>query len=158
MKTDKTITGFNVFTVSFVFFFACQACSSALAFSPDIANAFKSSEKILRMLLTPTLINAVDEPVQKPHKIENFKGDIEFKNVWFRYPSRPKQWVLKGFSLKISSNECIAIVGESGQGKSTLVNLLLRFYDVNFGEILIDGVDIRSYDVRELRAQMGLVM
>jgi hypothetical protein len=63
MKTDKTITGFNVFTVSFVFFFACQACASALAFSPDIANAFKSSEKILRMLLTPTLINAVDEPV-----------------------------------------------------------------------------------------------
>jgi ATP-binding cassette subfamily B (MDR/TAP) protein 1 len=78
--------------------------------------------------------------------------------VWFRYPSRPKQWVLKGFCLKIKSNECIAIVGESGQGKSTLVNLLLRFYDVNFGEILIDGVDIRSYDVRELRAQMGLVM
>lgn len=78
--------------------------------------------------------------------------------MWFRYPSRPKQWVLKGFCLKIKSNECIAIVGESGQGKSTLVNLLLRFYDVNFGEILIDGVDIRSYDVRELRAQMGLVM
>jgi ABC-type multidrug transport system fused ATPase/permease subunit len=60
--------------------------------------------------------------------------------------------VLKGFNLKIKANDCIAIVGESGQGKSTLINLLLRFYDVTFGEILIDGEDIRSYDVRNLRS------
>lgn len=71
---------------------------------------------------------------------ETFKGEIEFKDVWFRYPSRPKQWVFKGLSLKIYPKDRIAIVGESGQGKSTFINLLMRFYDVDVGDILIDGV------------------
>jgi len=67
---------------------------------------------------------------------------IEFKDVWFRYPLRPKHWVFRGLNLKIYPKDSIAIVGESGQGKSTFINLLMRFYDVDFGEILIDGINI----------------
>jgi len=64
---------------------------------------------------------------------------------------RPKQWVFKGLNLKINPMDSIAIVGESGQGKSTLILLLMRFYDVNFGDILIDGISIKKYSVVGLR-------
>jgi len=151
-KDDKTITGFNIFICSFVFIFAASTASNAYSYGPDMVKAFLASIKIFSLMLTPTNINAIDEPPQKLLTLDHFKCEIEFKDVWFRYPSRPKQWVLKGLNLKIKANDCIAIVGESGQGKTTLINLLLRFYDVTFGEILIDGVDIRSYDVRNLRA------
>lgn len=87
-----------------------------------------------------------------------FKGEIEFQNVWFRYPTRKNDWVLKGLNLKILPNETVALVGESGCGKSTTVSLILRFYDVNDGRILIDGVDVRDYDIVSLRQTMGLVM
>ena len=91
-------------------------------------------------------------------KPAEFKGTIEFQNVWFRYPTRKNDWILKGLNLKISPNETVALVGESGCGKSTIVSLLLRFYDVNYGRITIDGVDIRDYNLRQLRHQMSLVM
>ena len=66
--------------------------------------------------------------------------------------------MLRGLNLEIKPNEKIAIVGESGNGKSTLINLLLRFYDIDSGEILIDGIDIKEYNVKDLRMRMGLVM
>ena len=109
----------------------------------------------------PSDINAVEQPNKnKLVKIDlkTFKGEIEFKNVWFRYPTRRNDWILKGLNMKIHGNERIALVGESGCGKSTVVCLLLRFYDVNEGRILIDGIDIREYDLQELRRAMGLVM
>jgi ABC-type multidrug transport system fused ATPase/permease subunit len=71
--------------------------------------------------------------------------------VWFRYPSRKNEWVFKGLNLTINPNESVAIVGESGCGKSTLINLILRFYDPTFGDILIDGVNIKNYNLRDLR-------
>ena len=71
-----------------------------------------------------------------------FKGRIEFRDVWFRYPTRRDQWIFKGLNLVIEPNEKIAIVGESGQGKSTMIQLLMRFYDPDFGLILIDGKKI----------------
>mmetsp|Transcript_8698 Transcript_8698/g.6452 ORF Transcript_8698/g.6452 Transcript_8698/m.6452 type:complete len:91 (+) Transcript_8698:3439-3711(+) len=88
---------------------------------------------------------------------QNFRGEIEFRNVWFRYPTRKQDWVLKGLNLKIHPNETVALVGESGCGKSTIVSLILRFYDVNKGHILLDGVDIREYKISHLRRAMGLV-
>jgi ABC-type multidrug transport system fused ATPase/permease subunit len=77
--------------------------------------------------------------------------------VWFRYPTRKNDWVLKGLNMKIRPNETVALVGESGCGKSTIVSLVLRFYDVNEGRILVDGVDVREYDLADLRKAMGLV-
>ena len=80
------------------------------------------------------------------------------KNVWFRYPTRKDEWVFKGLNLKIMPNESVAVVGESGCGKSTLVNLILRFYDVTQGEVLIDGINIKKYNLKQLRQRMGYVM
>jgi ABC-type multidrug transport system fused ATPase/permease subunit len=77
--------------------------------------------------------------------------------VWFRYPTRRNDWVLKGLNLKIMPNETVALVGESGCGKSTMVSLILRFYDVDEGLILIDGVNIKEWDLPSLRKAMGLV-
>lgn len=78
--------------------------------------------------------------------------------MWFRYPTRKNEWVFKGLNLKLHPNESVAVVGESGSGKSTLVNLVLRFYDPDHGEILIDGVNIKKYNLKQLRGRMGLVM
>lgn len=77
--------------------------------------------------------------------------------MWFRYPTRPDLWILKDFSLKIRPKEHVALVGESGSGKSTIVQLLYRFYEPHFGTILIDGVDIKHYNIVSLRRQLGLV-
>ena len=87
-----------------------------------------------------------------------FTGNIEFHNVWFRYPTRKNDWILRGLNLKIRPNETVALVGESGCGKSTIVSLLMRFYDVDYGKITIDEVDIRDYNLRQLREAMSLVM
>lgn len=78
--------------------------------------------------------------------------------MWFRYPSKPDEWILKGLSLKIYPQTSVAIVGESGSGKSTFINLVMRFYDPDFGQVLIDGINVKNYSVRELRQRMGLVM
>jgi len=78
--------------------------------------------------------------------------------VWFRYPTRKNDWILKGLNLNRSPNETVALVGESGCGKSTLVSLLMRFYDADLGLITIDGIDIKKYNLRSLRKMMGMVM
>ena len=84
-------------------------------------------------------------------------GEIEFKNVTFNYPTR-KHKVLNNFSIKIPAGKKIGLVGHSGCGKSTITNLLLRFYDIQEGDILIDGKKLQDYDVASLRKQIGFVM
>jgi ATP-binding cassette subfamily B (MDR/TAP) protein 1 len=106
----------------------------------------------------PSEINAMEAQVAKRSvDPSSFKGEIEFRDVWFRYPTRKNDWILKGLNLKILPNETVALVGESGCGKSTIVSLILRFYEVNDGSILLDGVDIRDYDLVSLRHSLGLV-
>ena len=77
--------------------------------------------------------------------------------MWFRYPERKAVWVLKNFSLKLKPNESTALVGQSGCGKSTIIQLIYRFYDPQEGHITIDGVDIKKYNIASLRAMFGLV-
>lgn len=84
----------------------------------------------------------------------NFKKNIEYKNVWFKYNA---DWVLKGISLTIEKGKTIALVGQSGSGKSTMADLLPRFYDIQEGGIFIDGVNIKNVRVHDLRASMGYV-
>ena len=88
----------------------------------------------------------------------SLKGKIEFRDVWFRYPTRPEQWIFKGLNLTINPDEIVAVVGESGAGKSTFINLIMRFYEPEMGQVLIDDVDVRDYKIADLRMQMGLVM
>ena len=80
---------------------------------------------------------------------------MEFRNVWFAYEN--ENWVLKNVSFSIAPGEKVAVVGPTGAGKSTLINLINRFYDVQKGEILFNGVDIRKQDLRELRQQVGVI-
>lgn len=77
----------------------------------------------------------IDEDKEKVRipNVEEVKGKIEFKNVWFRYPTRKEDFVLKGLNITVNPNEQVALVGESGCGKSTFVNLLMRFYDIDDG-------------------------
>ncbi|WVZ18365.1 hypothetical protein V8G54_005687 [Vigna mungo] len=88
---------------------------------------------------------------------ERIQGNVEFENVKFNYPSRPKVTVLDNFSLQIEAGLKVAFVGPSGAGKSSVLSLLLRFYDPQGGKVLIDGKDIREYNLRWLRTQIGLV-
>ncbi|NWY42084.1 MDR1 protein, partial [Sylvia atricapilla] len=85
------------------------------------------------------------------------KGNLEFKNVYFNYPSRPDVEILKGLNLKINSGQTVALVGGSGCGKSTTVQLIQRFYDPKEGMVTIDGQDIRTLNVRYLREVIGVV-
>jgi ATP-binding cassette subfamily B (MDR/TAP) protein 1 len=89
--------------------------------------------------------------------LEDIKGDVELKDVYFSYPSRPEHLVFHGFSLRVPSGMTIALVGESGSGKSTVVSLVERFYDPQSGEVLIDGVDIRRMNLGWIRGKIGLV-
>jgi len=102
-----------------------------------------------------TIFGIIDEPSacdvrkEKPRK-EITHGEIEFEDVTFKYPSAD-QPLLKNFSMKISPGTRIGLVGHSGCGKSTIINLLLKYYDINGGRILLDGVDIDDYDIASLR-------
>lgn len=124
-----------------------------------MGKAKKAGLTVFSYIDNPSKINAVDI-LDQALKVDDktFRGEIEFKDVWFRYPTRKNEWVFKGLSLKIHPNESVALVGESGSGKSTFVNLVLRFYDPDFGQVLIDGVDVREYNLKTLRRKMGLVM
>jgi ABC-type multidrug transport system fused ATPase/permease subunit len=93
----------------------------------------------------------------KPLRPSFLNGDIEFRNVSFVYPSRPDVAVLQNFNLRVPANTTAALVGSSGAGKSTVVSLLQRFYDVDSGSICIDGNDIRSLDLQWMRSQIGYV-
>jgi len=92
----------------------------------------------------------------KPKKTGKAVGNIEFQNVWFAY--KENDWVLKDISFKINAGESIALVGHTGSGKTTITNLLMRFYDVQQGKILVDGVDVRDWDLHDLRSNFAVVL
>ncbi|XP_066054219.1 ATP-dependent translocase ABCB1 isoform X1 [Chamaea fasciata] len=99
----------------------------------------------------------IDSYSETGHKPDHIKGNLEFKDVYFNYPSRPDVEILKGLNLKINSGQTVALVGGSGCGKSTTVQLIQRFYDPKEGMVTIDGQDIRTLNVRYLREVIGVV-
>ena len=114
--------------------------------------AMASSERVFKLLDTPVRISDAARPV----KLESPRGRIEFRNVGFAY--RDNHRVLENVSFAIEPGETVAVVGHTGAGKTTLTNLLLRFYDVQEGAILFDGVDIREMGLRELRSNFAIVL
>lgn len=140
---NDDLDGEKMFIAIFAIIFGAFGAGQASSYGPDVAKGKAAGTKIFKITETPSEINAFDVPPAESLPIPaEFKGKIEFRNVWFRYPTRPKQWVLRGLNLTINPMDNIALVAESGQGKSTIVLLLLRFYEPQFGEILIDGVNI----------------
>jgi len=148
----------EVFLAIFVLIFASWGAGQAQQFAPSQGKAYKSALRIFSIIDEKSEIDVEHEDPNHIIADENtFNGNIEFKNIWFRYPTRPDSWILKDLNLTINPKEQVALVGESGSGKSTIVQLLLRFYEPHFGQILINGVDIKDYNVQSLRRQMGLV-
>src|SRR6195256_33300 len=114
--------------------------------------AVVASHRIFKTLDLPI---AITSPAQ-PRKSGRAEGRIEFENVWFAY--KDDDWILKDVSFKVEPGQSIALVGHTGSGKSTITNLLMRFYDVQQGRILLDGVDLREWDLQSLRENFAVVL
>ena len=120
----------------------------------QIQKAIGATERVFELLEEiPEKINSV----QNPSSVKKIKGTVTFKNVAFSYPSRKGIKVLKDVSFTADFGQKIAVVGPSGAGKSTIASLLLRFYDIDGGEILVDGKNIYDYDLENLRGNMSIV-
>lgn len=117
-----------------------------------LQSAMASSERIFGILDDKSFIENIDTPVS----VDEIKGKIEFKNVWFAYDE--DNWVLKDISFTINPGETVAFVGATGAGKSSIINLITRFYDIQKGEILIDGINVKNYDKFFLRDNIGVVL
>jgi ATP-binding cassette subfamily B (MDR/TAP) protein 1 len=123
----------------------------------DYGKAKKAFKSVFVTMDTETEINAFEEVNKNKISAENLKGKIEFKNVTFAYPTKPDQKILKNINLTIDIGKSAALVGYSGCGKSTIIQLIERFYDVTEGEILLDGINVKDYNLFELRQKIGLV-
>ena len=117
-----------------------------------LQGAMAASERIFKLLDTRGKIVSPTQPIPFP----DGPCDIEFEHVWFAYAD--ENWVLRDISFRVAPGETIAIVGHTGAGKTTLTNLLLRFYDVQRGAIRIGGIDVRDFDLTDLRRQFGVVL
>ncbi|KAH0853355.1 LOW QUALITY PROTEIN: hypothetical protein HID58_093267, partial [Brassica napus] len=127
-----------------------QTSPCVTAFSAGQSAAYKMFETIERK----PLIDAYD---LKGKILEDIRGDIELKDVHFSYPARPDEDIFDGFSLFIPSGATAALVGESGSGKSTVISLIERFYDPKAGQVLIDGVNLKEFQLKWIRSKIGLV-
>jgi ATP-binding cassette subfamily B protein len=123
-----------------------------------LQSAMAASERIFKLLDEPVLVESDPNAIPLDHP----RGEIEFRNVWFSYRNVPEpseeDWVLRDVSFRVEPGQTIAIVGHTGAGKTTLISLLLRFYDVQRGQILLDGKDIRLIELQDLRRQFGIVL
>ncbi|KAM7274773.1 hypothetical protein ACFE04_016639 [Oxalis oulophora] len=144
----------DVFQVFFALTMTAIGISQTSSFSPDSSKAKLAAASIFTIIDRPSKIDPSDE---SGITLENFKGEIELRHLSFKYPSRPDIQILRDFSLSIRAGQTVALVGESGCGKSTVIALLQRFYDPDSGHIKIDGVEIQTMQLRWLRQQMGLV-
>ncbi|KAK9164536.1 hypothetical protein Syun_005438 [Stephania yunnanensis] len=137
-----------------VLIFTANSIADTLGVAPDLVKGTKALESVFRILERRTEIEPND-----PTSLEltEVKGNVELKNVIFRYPSRPDVVVLDDFNLKVMAGTSHAIVGHSGCGKSSVIALIMRFYDPTSGTVMIDGLDIRSLNLKSTRLRIGLV-
>ncbi len=121
-----------------------------------LQGAMAASERIFALLDTQPGIRDDAEPLHLPVP---GRGEIEFRDVWFRYGTEAEgEWILRGVSFRAAPGERVAVVGATGAGKSTIISLLMRFYEPERGEVLFDGVDVRRVPVEELRSRISLVL
>ena len=158
---EMSINPQDVFVALFAIMFGATHMGSASAMGPDIGKAGGAAKRVFGILESPTQIDAIAidaQPEKKRIDFKGCKGKIEFRNVWFRYPTRKEDFVHRGLNLTINPGESVALVGESGCGKSTFVNLMMRFYDVDSGAIYLDDDNIKDLNLHDLRRAVSLVM
>lgn len=126
----------------------------------ELADKFNTLQ--MGMVSSERIFKILDQSpgVENKGKIisETVKGNIVFKNVWFSYDDNEEEWILKDVSFEVTSGSTVAFVGSTGAGKTTIINLLNRFYEIKKGNIYLDGVDIREYEMNSLRRNIGLVL
>ncbi|KAK7157430.1 hypothetical protein R3I93_008803 [Phoxinus phoxinus] len=144
----------NVFLVFSVIVFAAMNIGQSSSFAPDFAKAKAAAGRILLLLEKKPAIDIYDESGDRP---ANFSGQVEFREVQFSYPTRQNVKVLQGLNVSVFQGQTLALVGSSGCGKSTTIQLLERFYDPAAGQVFVDGIDTKSVNLAWLRNQMGLV-
>jgi ATP-binding cassette, subfamily B (MDR/TAP), member 1 len=120
------------------------------AFASGQAAAYKMFENINR---TPE----IDAYSTTGKEVDDIRGDIELRDVCFSYPTRPDEQIFNGLSLTIPSGTTVALVGQSGSGKSTVISLIERFYDPQHGDVLIDGMNLKDFQLRWIRSKIALV-
>ncbi|GJN36121.1 hypothetical protein PR202_gb24959 [Eleusine coracana subsp. coracana] len=151
---EKGYTGAQVMNVIFAVLTGSlalgQASPSMKAFAGGQAAAYKMFQTINRE-------PEIDAYSTTGRKLDDIQGNIEFREVYFSYPARPDEQIFRSFSLAIQSGTTVALVGQSGSGKSTVISLIERFYDPQLGEVLIDGVDLKEFQLRWIRSKIGLV-
>ncbi|XP_041274196.1 ATP-binding cassette sub-family B member 5 isoform X3 [Onychostruthus taczanowskii] len=144
----------NVFIVFSSVIFAAMNVGQSSSMAPDYGKARMSAQRIFQLLDRKPLIDSYSE---QGEKLSHFEGNIEFRNVHFVYPTRPEVQVLQGLNVKVKKGQTLALVGSSGCGKSTSIQLLERFYDPVEGQVLADGFDTKSLHLQWLRSRLGLV-
>ncbi|KAE8657653.1 ABC transporter B family member 12 [Hibiscus syriacus] len=144
----------DVFQVFFALTMATVGISQSSSLAPDTSKAKSAAASIFAIIDRESKIDPSDE---SGTTLENVKGDIELCHVSFKYPLRPDIQIFRDLSLSIHAGKTVALVGESGSGKSTVISLLQRFYDPDSGRITLDGVEIKTLQLKWLRQQMGLV-
>ncbi|KAK9465718.1 P-loop containing nucleoside triphosphate hydrolase protein [Lipomyces arxii] len=152
--TENEVSVGTMMTVIMTLF---QGAFAFTIISPYLSNISTGLAASTKIFATIDRKSAIDSSSDEGARLSEVKGDIELKNVRFIYPSRPNVTVLRDFNLKIPAGKTVALVGASGSGKSTIVGILERFYNPLDGEVLLDGHDIRSLNIRWLRQNIALV-
>ncbi|CAF3952799.1 unnamed protein product, partial [Rotaria sp. Silwood1] len=152
---DKGTVSFeNMFMVLNAVLLAARTIGQHLSLFPDYGKAIEAAENIFELLnRKPTIDNESKDGLE----ITDFTGQLDFEDVYFNYPNRPQSIILRNFKLNIKPGQKVALVGTSGCGKSTTIQLIERFYDVNIGHLLIDSKDIRTLNLQWYRSQIGIV-
>ncbi|XP_038031210.2 ATP-binding cassette sub-family B member 5 isoform X2 [Anas platyrhynchos] len=144
----------SVFIVFSSVIFAAMNVGQSASLAPDYGKARISAQRIFHLLDRKPQIDSYSK---EGERLSNFEGNIEFRNINFVYPTRPEVQVLQGLTLKVNKGQTLALVGSSGCGKSTSIQLLERFYDPAEGQVLADGFDTKSLHLQWLRSKLGLV-
>uniref|UniRef100_A0A7M4FFK5 Multidrug resistance protein 1-like n=1 Tax=Crocodylus porosus TaxID=8502 RepID=A0A7M4FFK5_CROPO len=134
--------------------FAAMNVGQSTSLAPDFGKAKISAQRIFQLLDQKPLIDSYSE---EGEKLSHFDGNIEFRDIHFVYPNRPEVQVLQGLNVKVNKGQTLALVGSSGCGKSTSIQLLERFYDPVAGQVLADGFDTKSLHLPWLRSKLGIV-
>ncbi|OMO82288.1 hypothetical protein COLO4_23135 [Corchorus olitorius] len=154
MILEKGYTGGQVMSVMV----AVLAGSTSLGQASPCINAFASGQAAaFKMFETIERKPEIDAYDTKGKILEDIRGDIDLRDVCFSYPARPEEQIFNGFSLSIPSGTTAALVGQSGSGKSTVISLIQRFYDPQAGEVLIDGINLKEFQLKWIRGKIGLV-
>jgi ATP-binding cassette subfamily B (MDR/TAP) protein 1 len=143
----------DVITVFMSVLLSAMALGQTASIAPNISKAKQAAATIFKLI---DEVPEIDSFSTEGKQLSDVRGDIEFRDVSFAYPQRPDAKVFDGMSLKIKAGQVVALVGQSGSGKSTCVALLERFYNPLSGSILIDGEEIKDLNVRWLRQQVLL--